>query len=167
MEEVESTPGEDTPPSAAETPAPETVVAPAPAANFDHLRGFQAMSPETPPADAENYAVELGKELVARAERFRQSVDDSIVLASDGVIRWLGDPVGRLVAGDDVLKPRGVLLADDALPAESREAAETRLGLWVSAHVRKVLGPLEALRTSPVKSRSRWACSIAIASAIR
>ena len=63
MEEVESTPGEDTPPSAAETPAPETVVAPAPAANFDHLRGFQAMSPETPPADAENYAVELGKEL--------------------------------------------------------------------------------------------------------
>lgn len=145
MEEVESTPGEDAPPSAAETPAPEPAVEPTPAANFDHLRGFQALSPETPPVDAELYAVELVKELVARAERFRQSVDDSIVLASDGVIRWLGDPVGRLIGGDDVLKPRAVLLADDQLPAESREAAETRLSLWVAAHVRKVLGPLEAL----------------------
>ena len=51
----------------------------------------------------------------------------AIVLASDGVIRWLGDPVARLVAGEEVLKPRAVLLADDALPTENREAAERRL----------------------------------------
>ena len=67
------------------------------------------------------------------------------MLASDGLIRWLGDPVARLIAGEELLKPRAVLLADEALSNEDREAVQTRLGLWIKAHVSKVLGPLEAL----------------------
>ncbi len=61
------------------------------------------------------------------------------------MIRWLGDPIARLIGGDDILKPRTVLLADEALPSEARETVESRLALWIAAHIRKVLGPLEAL----------------------
>ena len=67
------------------------------------------------------------------------------MLANDGAIRWLGDPVAKLAVGDAPLAPRAVLLADEALPAESREAAERRVSLWLTEHMRKVLGPLMAL----------------------
>ncbi len=125
-------------------------VAPAaPIPDWSKVRGFQVLAaagPESDASDADpNARAELGKELTARAARFSQSVDDSIVLASDGLIRWLGDPVARLIAGEELLKPRAVLLADEALSAEDREAVQARLGLWIKAHVGKVLGPLEAL----------------------
>jgi ATP-dependent RNA helicase SUPV3L1/SUV3 len=139
MVDAESTQGND---ALASAPA-------APISDWSNVRGFQVLAAAGPESDASivdpNARTELEKELAARAARFAQSVDDSIVLASDGVIRWLGDPVARLIAGEDLLRPRAVLLADEALPAEGREAVQTRLGLWLTAHVSKVLGPLEAL----------------------
>ena len=42
-------------------------------------------------------------------------------------------------------QPRAVLLADDALAGEDRAAVENRVGLWLAAHIRKVLGSLLAL----------------------
>jgi len=137
MVEAEATQSNDAPESAPAASIP----------NWADVRGFQTVSAPggEPPAEPEAYALELAKELSARSARFAQSVDDSIVLASDGLFRWLGDPVARLVGGDDILKPRAVLLADDALPAEGREAVQARLALWITAHVKKVLGPLEAL----------------------
>jgi ATP-dependent RNA helicase SUPV3L1/SUV3 len=141
MTESDSTMASDAPES-----APESATSPAPPPSFDfsHVRGFQSVD-AVQPQDAEAYALALQKELVMRAERFAKSVDEAIVLASDGVVRWLGDPVGRLVAGDELLKPRVVALVDEAMPADAREVVETRLLLWVGAHVRKVLGALEAL----------------------
>ena len=115
------------------------------------IRGFQVLpdsdeaSPDAAPLDEETRRHELAKELAARAARFTESVDDSIVLANDGAIRWLGDPVAKLVAGEETLKPRAVILADEALSAEGREAAQNRVALWLAAHIRKTLGPLLAL----------------------
>jgi ATP-dependent RNA helicase SUPV3L1/SUV3 len=143
MTEDESSPTEDAPLGAPETPTP-TPPDLSPAFDFSGLRGFQSLDAATV-ENGEAYQVELVKELVARAERFVQSVDGAIVLASDGVIRWLGDPVARLVSGEELLKPRAVLLADDSLPEENREAVDRRLSLWVAAHIHKILGPLEAL----------------------
>ena len=34
-----------------------------------------------------------------------QAPDDQIVLATDGTLRWLGEPVGKLIAGEDALAP--------------------------------------------------------------
>jgi ATP-dependent RNA helicase SUPV3L1/SUV3 len=141
MTEDEMSPSEDAPAGAPETPTPTQT---SPAFDFTGLRGFQSLERAAQESE-EAYQVELVKELVARAERFVHAVDSSIVLASDGVIRWLGDPVARLVAGDELLKPRAVLLADEALPAENREGVERRLSLWVTAHIHKVLGPLQGL----------------------
>jgi ATP-dependent RNA helicase SUPV3L1/SUV3 len=140
MTEAESTLGGDAPPSAPATPAPD----------WSDVRGFQVVAQagaEAPaaPTDPEVFARDLAKELDARSSRFAQSVDESIVLASDGIIRWLGDPIARLIGGDDILKPRSVLLADEALAPEARQSVEARLALWIAAHIRKVLGVLEAL----------------------
>jgi ATP-dependent RNA helicase SUPV3L1/SUV3 len=130
-----------------------------PAAPLDvtNIRGFQVMptasgaSPEAdaPPAaaalDEETRKRELAKEFSVRAARLAEAVDDALVLANDGTIRWLGDPIAKLVAGEETLKPRAVILADDALSTEGREAAHQRVALWLAAHIRKTLGPLLAL----------------------
>ena len=144
MSETEPTTSEDAPQTAPEAAPSDT---PSPSFDFSDLRGFQRLEAAAPD-DPEAYARELAKELVVRADRFVQSVDDSIVLASDGVVRWLGDPVGRLVAGEELLKPRIMLLADEALPEVSHEAVQNRLALWITAHLKKVLGPLESLVTA-------------------
>jgi ATP-dependent RNA helicase SUPV3L1/SUV3 len=142
----EDSPAQDSPGSSAEASSAEASPAVSPS-DWSHLRGFQAVEA---PADMSrpDYAEELGKEIAARAARFARSVDESIVLSSDGVMRWLGDPVARVVGGDDLLQPRAVLLADQALAGEDRAAVETRAALWLSAHLRKVLGPLLALAES-------------------
>jgi ATP-dependent RNA helicase SUPV3L1/SUV3 len=114
--------------------------------DWSHLRGLRSVeAPSQAWAARDDYATEFAKELSTRAARFVRSVDDSIVLSSDGVMRWLGDPVARLVAGEKPLAPRTVLLASDALAGEEREAAQNRAALWLAAHVRKLLGPLIAL----------------------
>ncbi|MDQ2954362.1 MAG: helicase, partial [Pseudomonadota bacterium] len=87
----------------------------------------------------------LAGEIDARANRLSQAASDQLVLASDGNIRWLGDAVGTLAASDEILRPRVRLLADEQLTGASREAAQTRLDLWLKVHIDKLLGPLIAL----------------------
>ena len=75
----------------------------------------------------------------------RQAADDQFVLASDGAIRWTGAPVGKLVAGEDVLRPRVRIIADEQLTGASRDAVQARLDLWLKAHIEKLLAPLFTL----------------------
>ena len=87
----------------------------------------------------------LAGEIDARAARLQAAPDEHFVLAGDGVIRWLGEPVGKLMAGDEVLRPRVRIAADEHLTGASREAVQARLDLWVKTHLEKLLGPLFAL----------------------
>jgi ATP-dependent RNA helicase SUPV3L1/SUV3 len=87
----------------------------------------------------------LAGEIDSRATKLAQAADDQFVLASDGVIRWIGAPVGKLTAGDDVLRPRVRIVADEQLSGAPREAVQARLDLWLKTHVEKLLGPLFAL----------------------
>lgn len=84
----------------------------------------------------------LGGEIEARAEKLANAADDQFVLASDGVLRWTGDAVARLVAADDVLHPRIRIIADDRLSGPPRDAVQARLELWLKTHIEKLLGPL-------------------------
>ncbi len=84
----------------------------------------------------------LASELEGRAQRVSDAVDQAFVLAHDGVIRWLGEPVGKLSSGDHILKPRVRVLSDDQLAAASLEIVQRRLNLWIDQHVKKLLGPL-------------------------
>ncbi len=84
----------------------------------------------------------LNGEIEARAERFTNAVDESLALANDGTIRWLGDPIAKLAPGDKVLTPRARLLADEHLTGPALEAVQRRLDLWLAQHVKKLLGPI-------------------------
>jgi ATP-dependent RNA helicase SUPV3L1/SUV3 len=87
----------------------------------------------------------LAGEIDARATRLQAASDEHFVLAGDGAIRWVGEPVGKLIAGDEVLRPRVRIVADEHLTGASRDAVQARLDLWVKTHLEKLLGPLFAL----------------------
>jgi ATP-dependent RNA helicase SUPV3L1/SUV3 len=118
--------------------------------DFSIVQGFQVVSAEDHAAaqDAgsdEAWRDALRGELASRAERFHQAVDTAIVLSNDGIIRWLGDPVARLTPGPNRLTPGAVILADEALPTASQDIVKARIDLWLTAVMRRVLGPLFAL----------------------
>lgn len=87
----------------------------------------------------------LAGEIEARAARVVLAGDDAFVLSHDGLLRWIGEPIARLTAGDKVLEPRLRLLVEDHLSGPAREQIETRLATWLKHHVTKLLGPLLVL----------------------
>jgi len=87
----------------------------------------------------------LAGEIEARATRLSQAANDQIVLANDGAMRWLGDVVGKLTAGDDTLRPRVRIVADEHLSGPAREMVQTRLDLWLKTQIEKLLAPLFSL----------------------
>ena len=90
----------------------------------------------------------LAGEIAARAERLATAPDGQIVLAADGTIRWAGAAVGKLAAGDEVLRPRVRLLADEQLTGAPRDAVQGRLDQWLKSHLEKLLGPLSQLASA-------------------
>jgi|RhiMetdeSRZDD1v2_1073273.scaffolds.fasta_scaffold00057_53 ATP-dependent RNA helicase SUPV3L1/SUV3 len=87
----------------------------------------------------------LAGEIDQRAGRLAGASDDHFVLASDGTIRWLGDAVGKLAAGEEVLHPQVRVIADEHLTGAPRDSVQARLDLWLKAHIERLLGPLGAL----------------------
>src|ERR1700678_1862856 len=86
--------------------------------DFAVVRGFQVVAAEDHLAAQKQGSDEawrdaLKAELEARAARFHQAVDAAIVLSNDGIIRWLGDPVAKLLVGPNVLSPGVLILADE------------------------------------------------------
>jgi len=84
----------------------------------------------------------LAGEINARATRLAHAADGQFVLAADGIIRWLGQPVARLVAGEEALKPRLRIIADERLTGAPRDAVQARLDLWLKSHIERLLEPL-------------------------
>jgi ATP-dependent RNA helicase SUPV3L1/SUV3 len=117
-----------------------------------HLSGFRFTA--DPQADGEaakalNAAAQkaLASEIEGRARRVHEAVDEAFVLANDGVIRWLGEAIGKLVPGEHILQPRVTVLADEQLTGASLEIVQKRLDLWLAQHVKKLLGPLAELES--------------------
>jgi ATP-dependent RNA helicase SUPV3L1/SUV3 len=84
----------------------------------------------------------LAGEIAARATRLAAAPDEQFVLAADGTVRWTGAAVGKLVAGEEALRPRVRVIADEHLSGAPREVVEARLDVWVKSHIGKLLGPL-------------------------
>jgi ATP-dependent RNA helicase SUPV3L1/SUV3 len=87
----------------------------------------------------------LAGEIGARATRLAEAPDEQFALASDGAIRWTGAAVGKLIAGEQVLKPRVRVIAEEHLTGAPRDAVEARLDAFVKSHLEKLLGPLFVL----------------------
>ncbi len=84
----------------------------------------------------------LAGEIAARAARLAAASDAQFVLAADGTIRWTGAAVGKLFAGEELLRPRVRLIADEQLTGAPRDGVQERLDRWLKSHVETMLGPL-------------------------
>jgi ATP-dependent RNA helicase SUPV3L1/SUV3 len=114
------------------------------------LDGFQfAVDPAAagPDAKALRAAAQkaLAGEIEARAARVQGAADEHFVLAGDGAVRWMGEAVGKLIAGEEALRPRVRIIADEHLSGAARDAVQARLDLWSKTHIEKLLAPLFAL----------------------
>jgi len=76
-----------------------------------------------------------------RARRVSAAKNDAFKLRR-GQILWRDEEVGRLEAGDDLLKPIVVLSADDAMSAGDKEKVQERLSAWVAETIAERLKPL-------------------------
>src|SRR5204863_8004681 len=81
-------------------------------------------------------------EIGARATRLAHAADGQLVLSTDDIVRWVGQPVARLVPGEEPLKPRLRLICDAQLEGAARDAVQGRLDLWLKTHIERVLEPL-------------------------
>jgi ATP-dependent RNA helicase SUPV3L1/SUV3 len=118
--------------------------------NIGRLQGFEFVADASgggPDAKALRAAAQkaLAGEIEKRAEDLDKAGDDKIVLANDGMLRWNGEPVAKLVAGDVALKPRAQLIADEQLTGPARDKVAARIDKWLDTHIEKLLGPLNAL----------------------
>jgi ATP-dependent RNA helicase SUPV3L1/SUV3 len=87
----------------------------------------------------------LALEFEARAARLHAAGNSDLAIGSDGLIRWLGDPVARLSGSDHVMRPRVILLADEQLTGNARDHVAARIERFVNHHVSTVLKPLDDL----------------------
>jgi ATP-dependent RNA helicase SUPV3L1/SUV3 len=90
----------------------------------------------------------LAAEFDIRADRFAACPNGDLALASDGMLRWQGMPVGVLAAGDDPLRPRVILLADEQLTGPARDKVAARLERFVNFQIESLLKPLIDLKNA-------------------
>ena len=90
----------------------------------------------------------LAAEFDARAEKFAACANGDLALASDGILRWLGQPIATLTEGEDALKPRVILLADEQLTGPSRDKVAERAERFVGYQIESLLKPLVDLKNA-------------------
>jgi ATP-dependent RNA helicase SUPV3L1/SUV3 len=87
----------------------------------------------------------LAIEFEARAARLHASGNNDFAIGNDGSIRWMGEPIGRLIKGDHVMRPKLLLLADDQVAENVRDLVTARIERFVNHHIATVLKPLDEL----------------------
>ncbi|HEX9463470.1 MAG TPA: helicase-related protein [Alphaproteobacteria bacterium] len=97
----------------------------------------------------------LRRDVGDRVRRFAAAADAEFALDGRGVLRWHDQPVGKMIAGDDVLRPRVETLPADLLEPQHRDAVRRRMQDWLDAYLAKGLAPLYALRESPLSGAAR------------
>ncbi|WP_394708610.1 helicase-related protein [uncultured Cohaesibacter sp.] len=90
----------------------------------------------------------LSVEFENRSEKIAGAANDQFLLSGDGMLRWQGAPIARLVAGDTVLKPRLTILADEGLSGVALENVQSRINLWLNNHITLLLQPLVELSST-------------------
>ncbi|NVK35021.1 MAG: helicase, partial [Rhodobacteraceae bacterium] len=88
----------------------------------------------------------LAAEIEGRADKLCRSENTDFVLSADGSLRWRGEPVAKIAAGEDVLTPSLLLLADEHLTGPARDNVQNRLNLWLTTQINTLLQPLVDLK---------------------
>ena len=77
-----------------------------------------------------------------RADRFYNAPDTEIDFTDQGGLMWGTEAVGKLVKGDDVLKPRIEVFVDDEAGADVAQKVERRLQHFIDRKVAALFEPL-------------------------
>lgn len=92
-------------------------------------------------ADAE-FAPLLQQAYDKQVERFIAAPQSSLALGHDGCVRWQGQVIAKLAAGEDILRPRCIFLGDEPISAIARDYAVDKIQRFVSTHFEALLKPL-------------------------
>ena len=112
-----------------------------------HIKGLiftldPSADPSQAPALRSASLAAVTTEITARAQTLAATPDTELKLSRAGEITWSGVVVGKVVAGDTLLKPRADVVADDVLQGGPREDVRERLQKFLSRHLATVLEPL-------------------------
>jgi len=97
----------------------------------------------------------LRQEVAARIRRLATDADEVFAIDPSGVLRWRGDAVGRLAAGNQILTPRVDPLTGDFVEREARERIRQRLQAFLRAEIERRLAPLFLAQALPLGSVGR------------
>jgi len=87
----------------------------------------------------------LSPEYEARADRLSLCANGDLALSGDGIVRWIGQPVASLTRGEDFLRPRAVLLADEQLTGAALDKVRERINRFIAYYFESHLKPLFSL----------------------
>ena len=84
----------------------------------------------------------LQPEFHLRADRFYNAPDTEMDFTEQGGLMWGENAVGKLVAGDDAMKPRVLAFVDDEAGADVAEKVQRRLQHFIDRKVAALFEPL-------------------------
>ncbi len=127
-----------------------------------HLRGFRFVADE----DNEEGPLALRGVMTAAQQALKGEVnarqravqgapDSAFSLQDDGTLHWQEAPVGRLMAGPEVLRPGVEVLPSELLDREGEERVRERLEDYMAALVQTELAPLMTLLRAPLEGPER------------
>ncbi len=91
-------------------------------------------------------AAAVAPEILNRARRLVAAPNDKIILTVDGFLRWKGEIIAELSAGDDLFAPKIIVLADECLTGVELEQVQDRLNLWLRHMINTQLEQILTLR---------------------
>ncbi len=93
-----------------------------------------------PEAKAANAAAmkALAAEMERRAARLAAGADKDFAIDFSGMVRWLGEPVAQLAAGETAITPRLVLMAGEQLTGAPLDKVEARLTRWLRNRIGEI-----------------------------
>ncbi len=84
----------------------------------------------------------LGPEFHLRADRFYNAPDTEMDFTEQGGLMWGDQAIGKLVAGDDPMKPRVQAFVDDEAGTEVAEKVQRRLQHFIDRKIAALFEPL-------------------------
>ncbi|ATG49588.1 disulfide oxidoreductase [Celeribacter ethanolicus] len=111
------------------------------------LEGFRfiqdkAATPDEAKTLAAAAMAALAPEFNLRADRFYNAPDTEMDFTDQGGLMWGEHAVGKLVAGDDALKPRAVAFVDEGVATDVAEKVQRRLQHFIDRKVATLFEPL-------------------------
>jgi ATP-dependent RNA helicase SUPV3L1/SUV3 len=92
----------------------------------------------------------LRAEIAARTRLLAADADDAFAIGAEGELRWRGDVVGRMVAGEKLLTPREEPSPGNFIEGEAREKVRRRLQEFLRNEIERRLAPLFAAQALPL-----------------